>query len=40
VLFGSGTRMFEHLGDQHVQLENAGATQTPAATHLRFRIAR
>jgi dihydrofolate reductase len=40
VLFGSGTRMFEHLGDQHVQLENAGATQTSAATHLRFRIAR
>jgi dihydrofolate reductase len=40
VLFGSGTRMFEHLGDQHVQLENAGAIQTEAATHLRFRIAK
>jgi len=40
VLFGSGTRMFEHLGDQHVQLENAGAIQTAAATHLRFRLAR
>jgi dihydrofolate reductase len=38
VLFGSGTRMFEHLGDQHVQLENAGAVQTPSATHLRFRV--
>ena len=23
VLFGSGTRMFEHLGDQHIQLEPA-----------------
>ena len=40
VLFGSGTRMFEHLGDQHIQLEHAGLVQTPAATHLRFRIAR
>jgi dihydrofolate reductase len=40
VLLGSGTRMFEHLGDGHLQLENAGVTQTPAATHLRFRIAR
>jgi dihydrofolate reductase len=40
LLFGSGTRLFEHLGDQHVQLENAGSTQTPAATHLRFRVVR
>jgi dihydrofolate reductase len=38
VLFGDGTRMFEHLGDRHVQLENAGSTQTAAATHLRFRV--
>jgi dihydrofolate reductase len=40
VLFGSGTRMFEHLGDQPVQLENVEAIQTAAATHLRFRIAK
>ena len=38
VLFGSGTRMFEHLGGQHLQLEPAGTVQTPAATHLRYRI--
>jgi dihydrofolate reductase len=38
VLFGDGTRMFEHLGDRHLQLENAGSTQTGAATHLRFRV--
>ena len=38
VLFGDGTRMFEHLGDRHVQLENAGSTQTAAPTHLRFRV--
>jgi len=39
VLFGSGTRMFENLGDQHIQLEHAEVLQTAAATHLRFRIA-
>ena len=38
VLFGSGTRMFEHLGSEHIQLETAGVIETPAATHLRFRI--
>jgi dihydrofolate reductase len=40
VLFGSGTRMFDSLGlgERHVRLENAGALQTDAATHLRFRI--
>jgi dihydrofolate reductase len=40
VLFGSGTRMFEHLGDQHIRLEHAGVVQTAAATHLRFRVVR
>jgi dihydrofolate reductase len=40
VLFGSGTRMFENLGDEHLQLANGGSIQTSAATHLRFRITR
>jgi dihydrofolate reductase len=40
VLLGAGTRMFEHLGDQHIELEPAGTVQTAAATHLRLRIAR
>ena len=40
VLFGGGTRMFEHLGGGHLQLENLGAVQTAAATHLRFRVVR
>jgi dihydrofolate reductase len=40
VLFGGGTRMFENLADQHMQLENLGAVQTDAATHLRLRIVR
>ena len=38
VLFGSGTRMFEHLGSEHIQLENARVIETPQATHLRFRV--
>ena len=38
VLFGSGTRMFEHLGDDHLQLEPLHVVKTPAAIHLRFRI--
>jgi dihydrofolate reductase len=40
VLFGAGTRMFENLGDGHVELEHLESTQTAAATHLRLRIAR
>jgi dihydrofolate reductase len=38
VLFGSGTRMFEHLGGGHVQLETVEVIETPGATHLRYRI--
>jgi len=40
VLFGGGTRMFEHLGGGHLQLENLGSVQTAAATHLRLRVLR
>jgi dihydrofolate reductase len=38
VLLGGTTRMFEHLGSEHIQLETAGVIETPAATHLRFRV--
>jgi len=38
VLFGSGTRMFEHLGGEHIQLETVQVIETSAATHLRFRV--
>ena len=38
VLLGSGTRMFEHLGEEHNQLESVGVIETPQATHLRFRV--
>ena len=39
VLFGGGTRMFEHLGGEHIQLETVGVIEPPAVTHLRFRVA-
>ena len=38
VLFGSGTRMFEYLGGEHIQLESAGVIETLEAMHLRFRL--
>ena len=38
VLFGDGTRMFEHLGAEHINLEPIEVIETRAATHLRFRI--
>jgi dihydrofolate reductase len=40
VLFGSGTRMFEHLGGEHIQLETTSVIETPAAIHLGFRVVR
>lgn len=38
VLFGAGTRMFDHLGPDHRQLEALDAVATPAAIHTRFRV--
>jgi dihydrofolate reductase len=38
VLFGSGTRMFERITDEHIQLEVAEVIDTPTATHVRYRI--
>lgn len=33
VLLGSGTRMFEYLGGEHIQLETTGVIETLEATH-------
>lgn len=38
VLFGEGTRLFDNLGADHVELELLENLQTPGATHLRFRV--
>jgi dihydrofolate reductase len=38
VLFGSGTRLFEGLGSEHISLEIIEVIQTAEAIHLRFRV--
>jgi len=38
VLFGSGTPMFDHLGDEHIHLEVVEVVDTRAAIHTRFRV--
>ncbi len=38
VLFGSGIRMFEHLGNEHIQLKIAEVIESGSAIHLRFRV--
>ena len=38
VLLGGGTRIFEHIAEQHIQLERVAVTDTPAPTHLRLRV--
>jgi dihydrofolate reductase len=40
VLFGSGTRLFERIGDAHIQLEPLEVIDTPGAVHLRYRVQR
>jgi dihydrofolate reductase len=38
VLFGGGKRMFDVVGEEHVQLEVVKVVDTPGATHLLYRI--
>jgi len=38
VLFGAGTRLFENLGDDHIQLEITRVVKGSTATHLRYRV--
>jgi len=38
VLFGRGTRLFEHLNSEHISLEIIEVIQTAEAIHLRFRV--
>src|SRR5262245_8992708 len=40
VLFGSGTWLFEHLGNNHISLEIIEVIQTAEAIHMRFRVAK
>jgi dihydrofolate reductase len=38
VLFGSGIRLFEHTGSEHIPLETIEVIETKEAIHLRFRV--
>jgi dihydrofolate reductase len=38
VLLGRGVRLFEDLGPEHVELECTRVIQSPAVTHLRYRV--
>jgi len=38
ILLGAGTRMFEHIGERHIKLEQTAIASTAAATHLRMRV--
>jgi dihydrofolate reductase len=39
VLFGSGTRLFDKLGEAHIHLKPHDVIQTAAATHLTWHVA-
>jgi dihydrofolate reductase len=38
VLFGSGIRLYEHQGSEHIPLETTEVIETKEAIHLRFRV--
>jgi hypothetical protein len=40
MLLGDGVRLFDHLGDDSIDLEFIDAITTPEATHLRYRVRR
>jgi len=40
VLLGAGTRLFEHLGPEHIELQRTATIESPHVTHLRFRVVR
>jgi dihydrofolate reductase len=38
VLLGAGTRLFDHLGPDQIELERTAWVETPHVMHLRFRV--
>ena len=38
VLLGAGSRLFEHLAPEAIELERIELIASPQATHLRFRV--
>jgi hypothetical protein len=39
-LLGAGTRLFDHLGPDHIELERTAAIESPHVMHLRFDVVR
>jgi dihydrofolate reductase len=40
VLLGGGVRLFDHLGDETIELERTRVVEAPGVTHLAFRVIR
>jgi len=38
VLLGAGTRLFDHLGTDHIELERTAVIESPHVTHLCFHV--
>ena len=38
ILLGDGVRLFDHLGKEHVELENTRVIESPTVTHLMYRV--
>ena len=38
VLLGRGTRLFDEIGDETIELKNTRTIQSPLVTHLRYQI--
>jgi dihydrofolate reductase len=38
VLLGAGTRLFDHLATDHIELERTMVMESPRVTHLRFQV--
>ena len=38
VLLGDGVRLFDHLGTEHIELEQISVAEGPDVTHLTFRV--
>lgn len=40
VLFTKGTKLFENIGDQHIELKALSCEQTPGATHIVYKVSK
>ena len=38
LLFGEGIRLFDKIGQEHIELENVRVVASQKVTHLRFRV--